>query len=157
MKIDKENLENVHIPFKKIGARRMARQVVLQMLYLCDNCGFSAADALNARLHDEEDTEPLPVASRNFAKTLLEGIIENRETLDAHIVKYAKNWDLKRMALIDRNILRLAAYEIVYTPETPVSVIIDEAVEIAKTFSTDESGKFVNGIIDKIQAERKKK
>jgi N utilization substance protein B len=69
---------------------------------------------------------------------------------------YAANWELKRMAALDRNILRLAAYELIYELDTPETVIINEAVEIAKAYSTDDSGKFVNGILDKLKSQRNK-
>ncbi len=78
----------------------------------------------------------------------------HRSLLDQLIAKYAENWEIGRMAAIDRNVLRLAAFELLNELDTPVSVVIDEAVEIAKTYSTQDSGKFVNGILDKIKAER---
>ena len=76
-------------------------------------------------------------------------------TLDALIKKYAQNWEMDRMAALDRNLLRLGAYEIIFELDTPVSVIIDEAVEMAKAFSTPDSGKFVNGILDRIRKDVK--
>lgn len=133
-----------------MGVRRQAREATLQMLYLCDNCGFSEADALN----DYFETLPLQDVSQDFSKKLFKGIREKQPVLDEFIGKYAENWELDRMAVVDRNILRLATYEIVDTPETPISVIIDEAVEIAKKYSTSDSGKFVNGILDKLKTVR---
>jgi N utilization substance protein B len=85
---------------------------------------------------------------------LARGALAHRPALDAVIAKVAENWEIGRMAAIDRNILRLAAFELMHSLETPVSVVIDEAVEIAKTYSTQDSGKFVNGILDKIKTER---
>lgn len=98
--------------------------------------------------------EPLDIKARAFAAHLADGVQQNKEALDRLIEKYAQNWTLARMASIDRCVLRLAAYELVYEPETPINVIINEAVDIAKKFSTSESGKFVNGILDKIKLER---
>ena len=78
-------------------------------------------------------------------------MIEHRAELDQHIVQFAQNWDLKRMAVVDRNILRLAIYEMYFRDDIPPIVSINEAVDIAKKFSTGDSGKFVNGILDKIK------
>jgi N utilization substance protein B len=136
---------------KKVGNRRKAREAALRMLYLCDNCGLSVEEADKSYWNEENSQDVV----MEFAKLLHNGAWEKREFLDELIIKYAKNWKLDRMTMIDRNILRLAAFEIVETPETPISVIIDEAVEIAKAFSTQDSGKFVNGILDKIKTARK--
>ena len=84
---------------------------------------------------------------------LIRGVIENRPKLDAEIMKFAKNWDLHRMAVVDRNILRLAIYEMLHREDIPPVVSINEAVDIAKMFSTDDSGRFVNGILDKVRQE----
>jgi len=135
---------------KKIGNRRRGRETALQMLYLMDNCKFTAVEVKEILL-SIEDVHP---NTKNFALELCEGVCSQMKNLDEMIMKRAKNWKLDRMAVIDRNILRIAAYEMVGMPQTPVNVIIDEAVEIAKSFSTSESGKFVNGILDKIKAER---
>lgn len=89
-----------------------------------------------------------------FANRILEGVAGKTPLIDQLIIKYAENWELSRMAAIDRNIMRLAAWELLEAPETPVNVIINEAVEIAKKYSTQDSGKFVNGILDKIKNER---
>lgn len=147
----KPKLDITQNPIKKVGNRRKAREAALRMLYLCDNCGLTAEEADKAYWNEENSLDVV----MEFAKLLHIGAWEKREFLDELIMKYAKNWKLDRMTMIDRNILRLAAFEIVETPETPISVIIDEAVEIAKAFSTQDSGKFVNGILDKIKTARK--
>jgi len=134
-----------------MGSRRKSREFALQALYLADVCKMPLEQALNRITYGGNVEKPILA----FAKTLGKGTIENQAELDEAIKKYAKNWEMTRMAALDRNILRLGAYEILYEKDTPVSVIIDEAVEIAKTFSTDDSGKFVNGILDKIKLERK--
>jgi N utilization substance protein B len=133
-----------------MGVRRQAREAALQILYLADVAKVpveSGAPVIYAGAD-------LPPKAKEFSTALAKGTLEARDALDKLIVKYAENWDLHRMAAVDRNILRLAAYELVRQPETPISVIIDEAVEIAKHFSTQDSGKFVNGILDKIKLER---
>lgn len=92
------------------------------------------------------------VTVRAFAEPLIFGVLDNQERIDAEIVKHAANWTIERIAVVDRNILRLAIYEMFYRQDIPPVVTINEAVDIAKRFSTDESGKFVNGILDKIKA-----
>ena len=93
------------------------------------------------------------MALRVFADKLIRGTLENRDALDARIMAHAQNWELHRMAIVDRNILRLAVYEMVYREDIPPIVSINEAVDIAKKFSTQDSGKFVNGLLDKIKGE----
>lgn len=92
-------------------------------------------------------------AVRLFAEPLIRGTLEHRAEIDERIQKYAKNWELSRMAVVDRNILRLAVYEMLHRDDIPPVVSINEAVDIAKRFSTDESGRFVNGILDKIKGD----
>lgn len=92
-------------------------------------------------------------AVRLFADPLIRGTIEHRAELDARLVQYAQNWNLPRMANVDRNILRLAMYEMLYREDIPPVVSINEAVDIAKKYSTDDSGKFVNGILDSLRKE----
>src|SRR5277367_1023154 len=93
------------------------------------------------------------LATRLFADKLIRGVLECRAELDARIGQHAENWDLRRMAVVDRNILRLAIYEMLHRDDIPPVVSINEAVDIAKKFSTQDSGKFVNGILDKIRSE----
>jgi N utilization substance protein B len=90
---------------------------------------------------------------RVFADKLIRGVIERRDELDKRIMQHAQNWELHRMAIVDRNILRLAVYEMLYREDIPPVVSINEAVDIAKRFSTQDSGKFVNGLLDKIRGE----
>lgn len=97
---------------------------------------------------------PQGEAYRVFAVQIFRGVCNKRDEIDSLIAKYAKNWELDRMAAVDRNIIRLAAYEIIDMSETPINVIIDEAVEISKKYSTKDSSKFVNGILDKLKAAR---
>lgn len=92
-------------------------------------------------------------AMRAFAEPLIRGTLQHVGEIDAEIKKYAKNWDLHRMAVVDRNVLRLAIYEMRHREDIPPVVSINEAVDIAKRFSTEESGKFVNGILDKVKGD----
>jgi N utilization substance protein B len=92
-------------------------------------------------------------AVRLFADPLIRGALQYREEADASIKKFAKNWELHRIAAVDRNILRLAIYEMLHRDDIPPVVSINEAVDIAKKFSTQDSGKFVNGILDKVKGE----
>lgn len=134
-----------------MGARRKGRELALQALYLVDVAKFPGEKAINTILSGAD----VETQIATFARKLANGAASKWDEITAHIVNNAKNWELSRMAALDRNILRLGIYEILYELDTPVSVIIDEAVEIAKEFSTDDSGKFVNGILDKIKNERK--
>lgn len=134
-----------------MGARRKGREFALQALYLADITRLPLEKALTALTYGDVDPK-----AREFALGLAEGAYNNTEAIDAAIMKYARNWDIRRMAALDRNILRLGAYEILFEAGTPVSVAIDEAVELAKSFSTGDSGKFVNGILDKVKHERGK-
>src|SRR5271168_3910624 len=93
------------------------------------------------------------LATRLFADKLIRGVLEHRPELDARIKQHAENWDLHRMAVVDRNVLRLAIYEMLFRDDIPPIVSINEAVDIAKKFSTKDSGKFVNGILDKVKNE----
>jgi transcription antitermination protein NusB len=91
------------------------------------------------------------LSTRLFADKLIRGVLEHQAELDARIMQHAENWDLHRMAVVDRNILRLAIFEMLHRDDIPPVVSINEAVDIAKKFSTQDSGKFVNGILDKVK------
>jgi N utilization substance protein B len=133
-----------------MSSRREARECSLQMLYTVDTCNIPVETVLDFFSY----SLPTIIVYREFAEKLFKGVCQRREEIDSLIKKYVKNWDLKRMATVDRNIIRLAAYEILATPETPINVIIDEAVEISKKYSTKDSSKFVNGILDKLKVVR---
>ncbi len=100
---------------------------------------------------DEKDIDG---GVKDFTRDLVKGVGDNLEVIDLKISNYAKNWELERMAVVDRNILRLAAYEILFRSDIPPKVSINEAVELAKKYSDVQAGKFVNGILDKIKAEK---
>ncbi|MFH1379437.1 MAG: transcription antitermination factor NusB [bacterium] len=134
-----------------MGARRKARVLALQVLYIFDLCKLSAQDAFDIMWLKLSEPDKI----KSFCHELSIGAAAHVADIDALIIKYAENWELNRMAAIDRNLLRLASYELLFYNHTPVSVVIDEAVEIAKEYSTPDSGKFVNGILDKIKSEKK--
>ena len=90
---------------------------------------------------------------RLFAEPMIRGTLENQDEIDERIKRHARNWDLHRMAVVDRNVLRLAIFEMLHRDDIPPVVSINEAVDIAKKFSTEDSGKFVNGILDKVKSE----
>lgn len=134
-----------------MSRRSRAREVVLQVLYQDDvNPGVAPEVTerfVRARLTPGSSATP-PVDLIEFALALIAGVRRNRSELDALLTKTADNWSLERMAATDRNVLRLGAYEILYT-ETPDRVAINEAVELAKRFGIAHSAQFVNGILDK--------
>jgi len=127
--------------------RTQARENALQLLYQLDLRGEEILPDLEEAL--KPGTGDAEVAS--FARDLLLGYWEHRQEIDRKIEEVAKNWQLKRMAAIDRNILRLATYELLYRADIPPLVTINEAIELAKKFSTKNSGPFVNGILDNIR------
>ena len=126
--------------------RTRARELTLQFLYQLDLRGdelfAEARDYLRAEERDGETTR--------FAMRLIEGTWENWEEIDRTIQSVAQNWNIARMAVIDRNVLRLGTYELVHCPDIPPKVAINEAIELGKRFSTANSGAFINGILDKI-------
>ena len=131
-----------------MGARRKARACALQILYAVDVGGLSAEEARTAFwLSCRADPRV-----REFAEAIVAGTLGEQDRIDAVILTHAVNWEVERMAALDRNILRAATWELSATPETPSSVIINEAIELAKQYSTDDSGKFVNGVLDHIRA-----
>ncbi|MDA7950279.1 MAG: transcription antitermination factor NusB [Pirellulaceae bacterium] len=131
---------------KKKSLRSVGREAVLQVLYQQD-LNPQSDQTLHELLVQLELAENQSVVT--FAKGLLEGIEQHKEAIDAHLMKHASNWSITRMAVIDRNILRIATYEIEYS-DTPGRVAINEALELAKEYGTSQSSQFVNGVVDKI-------
>ncbi len=127
-----------------MGARRKARELALQMLFENDVAGTTPADMFQR----SDDLRSAPEGMRDFTKRLVSGTLEHRDALDAMISRQADHWRLMRMPIVDRNILRMALFELLHEPETPRPVVIDEALEIAKRFSTPRSSQFINGILD---------
>ncbi len=135
-----------------MGARRLGRERALQALYQLEMTQGSPQQALDAAwtaADAEEGTSPAPDA-RRFAKELVDGTWAKVKDLDALIQQHSHNWRLDRMSRIDRNILRLAVYELKHRPDIPRKVTLNEAVELGKRFGTEESSSFINGILDRI-------
>lgn len=129
--------------------RTKARECALQILYQIDITKDSSDNLLSAFWEDKKTESEV----RDFATALVKGTVENMQKIDDIITKYASNWKLKRMAVVDRNVLRLSAYELLYREDIPPKVSINEAVDLAKKYGDIDSGKFVNGVLDRINKE----
>jgi N utilization substance protein B len=127
-----------------MGVRRRGRELALQMLYQHELAG-TPIDRIFVAF---EELQLASDETREFAIELVRGVVCRLGELDSHLTGQADNWRLERMATVDRNILRLALYELLFEQETPPAVVIDEAVEIAKRFGSERSGQFVNGVLD---------
>ena len=126
--------------------RSKAREVALHLLYQIEITKGDYAQAFSSYLENHPQRQEVI----DFSQILLEGTAKNIKTIDDLIKKYVKNWEIERMAIIDRNILRLACFELYYLDEIPPKVSINEAIELAKRFGDVDSPRFVNGILDKI-------
>jgi len=129
------------------SARHRSREVALQALYAADLSGSSSLG--QASLAAVEAHFEMPGGARGFAEELVLGVSSRAAEIDAVVADHASNWRLDRMAAVDRNVLRLATWELSYS-ETPTAVVLDEAVELARRFGSDSSPSFVNGILDAI-------
>ena len=132
-----------------MGSRRKARECALQMLFAADVAEMPADDVVRSYWAELGESD-LDVTAREFATRLAARTLSNLELLDERIRSRAEHWRISRMAVVDRNILRLAVYEFLYEP-TPRTVAINEALEIARRFSTYEATQFINGILDAIK------
>ena len=133
--------------------RRISREVALQALFQIDFTGCEAHDAIEAALaeHTELGAEKAKQYVRDYANALVGGVLENKEAIDAELSEFAVDWTVERMPATDRNILRVAVYEMLHAvPRMAPGVAINEAVEVAKTYGTDESPRFVNGVLGKL-------
>ncbi|MBP1600338.1 MAG: NusB antitermination factor [Acidobacteria bacterium] len=130
-----------------MGIRRVARECAVQMLYQRDIGKHDCRYILNSFWEMNEHSPQV----REFATRLFEGSVARLKEIDELIQSHAENWRLSRMAAVDRNILRLAVYELLSEEKTPSTVVINEALEVARKFSTHESAQFVNGILDSIR------
>ncbi|OGS36099.1 MAG: transcription antitermination factor NusB [Elusimicrobia bacterium RIFOXYD12_FULL_66_9] len=135
-----------------MGRRRLAREVALQALYVADVSRTPAEEAF--AVVTRRDGEEIDEQTMIFARELTLGTLARVEELDEIIQKNAQNWAVNRMAAVDRNVIRLAAYELTARPDTPVGVIIDEAIEIVRKYSTEEATRFVNGVLDALKSLR---
>ncbi len=129
-----------------VGARRKARVLALQALYEVDASGHEAEETLTRLLSEESLTEE----NVSFTRELVRGVIQNKKKIDQNIQSFAPAWPVEQIAVVDRNILRLAIFEILLDNKVPVKVAINEAVELAKTFGSDNSSKFVNGVLGSV-------
>jgi len=129
-----------------MSIRRRAREIALHVLYQLDISQGDPQKTLDLYFSHFKPSEK----AREFCEHLVYGVIRHRERIDRVIDENSENWTLKRMAVVDRNILRFATFELFFSPEIPFKATLNEAIELAKRFGTDESGAFINGILDKI-------
>jgi N utilization substance protein B len=127
-----------------MGVRRRARELALQILYQRELSGTD----IETIFAEFDELQQAPASTREFAIALVRGVIARLDELDGSLGEQADHWRLDRMAAVDRNLLRLALYELLFEKETPPAVVIDEAVEIAKRFGSERSSQFVNGVLD---------
>ena len=127
-----------------MSTRSKARKAALDLLYEGDIRKASASALMLHRITDVE------YVIRDFTKELIDGVVANRRKIDELITTYSQGWDMDRMPVIDRNILRLGIYELLWSKEVPEAVAISEALELAQTLSTEESSKYINGVLSKI-------
>jgi transcription antitermination protein NusB len=129
-----------------MGARTTGREAALQMIFALDANGGSAERVIN-QFWRETPGDP---EGREYAERMVRGVAEDLEKIDSTIRKASTNWRIERMARVDRNVLRLGAWELAQVDDTPRAVILDEAVELAKRYGSEDSGAFVNGVLDRI-------
>jgi len=131
-----------------MGTRRRARECALQLLYMWEFQHTLEHPGIAVFWQDraEQDDE----ATRAFATSLMEGVVSHLEEVDELIRKASLNWRIDRMATVDRNVLRIATFELLYVSETPLKVVLNEAIELSKRFGSEDSSAFVNGVLDKI-------
>ena len=130
-----------------MGARRSGREAALQMLFQLEGSGVSAEQAIELFWRTFEDADP---EGKPYADAIVRGVAENLDAIDKKVTAASQNWRLERMSRVDRNLLRLGTWELMFRTDVPRAVILDEAVELAKSFGTDESSGFVNGVLDRI-------
>jgi N utilization substance protein B len=135
----------------KVTGRRQAREWAVQFLFQTE---FNPDDLVPALADFWNDDEKKPAdRDRKYVEEVVRGVIEKRRDVDRTISKYTDNWDVERLGVLDRTVLRVATYEMLFRHDIPPVVSINEAVEIAKAYSGKESGRFVNGVLDKVQKE----
>jgi len=132
-----------------VSARSKARKRALDILYQSDVRGDDLATTLAAEAK-RAASEPAREASWLYAREIVDGVIDNRDEIDEQIITHARDWKLERMPTVDRAVLRIGVWEILFNAEVPTAVAIDEAVELAKELSTDDSGAFVHGVLARI-------
>jgi N utilization substance protein B len=130
-----------------MGDRRRGREFALQMLFQIDLAGTAPHEVLEQFWTGRPPQPP----ARDFAERLVRGVSETREEADRWIAGAALNWKIERMSAVDRNVLRIAVYELLHDTDTPPAVVIDEAIEVARKYGGDGSARFVNGVLDAIR------
>ena len=130
-----------------MGRRRQSRETALQLLYALDITRADVREVLRAGWTEKM----LSPEIRDFTTTLVTGVLEHRDEIDAFIQECSTNWSLERIGLVERNILRFAIYELCFLPDIPPNVTINEAVEVAKKYGTEEAPAFINGILDRVK------
>lgn len=133
-----------------MSARSKARKQALDILYESDIRSADAQAILVARDVEEDGPDARPI--RAFTRELIAGVVTHKRKIDELITTYAQGWDMDRLAAVDRNILRLGIYEIIWSPEVADGIAIDEAITLAKDLSTDDSATFIHGLLGKISA-----
>ena len=133
-----------------MSARSKARKAALDLLYEADIRGTSAVETLNLRDIVEEGPDARPI--REYTRELVYGVGDNSRKIDELITTYAQGWDMDRLPAVDRNILRIGIYEILWSQTTPDGVAIDEALTLAKELSTDESAGYIHGVLGRISS-----
>ncbi len=140
-----------------MGARRIARERALQALYQLDMAGAGpSSDALEAAWAAAQEDGPVDTSAKGFSRELVEGVRGHLPEIDALISEHSQNWRLDRMSRIDRNVLRLGVFELKFRDDIPRKVTINEAVELGKTFGSEESSAFINGLLDRVALALKK-
>lgn len=134
--------------------RTQAREYALKMLYQVDITNIAPDEAIDSFWADIQ--EEVEAEVKEYSNILIEGVYKNMKLIDAKISSYAANWEFGRMAVVDRNVMRIACFELFFLVDIPHKVAINEAVDLAKKYSSPEAGKFVNGILDKIKTEKEK-
>lgn len=127
-----------------MNIKHKARETALQALYRMD-----IAEVGREQFECDPEVLPHGTEARSYCEALVNGVMENRKEIDSIIEEFSENWTVDRMAVVDRNILRLSIYELMYSDAVPFKVIIDEAIELAKRYGSEESGAFINGVLDK--------
>jgi N utilization substance protein B len=137
-----------------MGQRRKSREIALQMLYQMEMTRLSPEETIasyNEMTLDDENEEPkLPEAVRPFTEHLVNGVHFHRDELDGMIAAASSNWRVARMSIIDRNVLRIALFEMIHCREIPPNVSINEAIDLGKMFGSPDSGSFINGVLDRL-------
>lgn len=134
-----------------MGVRRRAREIALQVLYQREFNRVEFQEVLNLFWNNFEVLK----GARDFSERIIRGIEQHQEDLDRIIEQYSSNWKIDRMAHVDRNILRIAVYELLYCDDIPPKVAINEAIDIGKKYGSEDSGAFINGILDKVKSEER--